>query len=70
MIRNPLDEAEKQALKADKPKIKQALNAKHIEAIHPCVFTFVTIPDNMPMHLAEVYCANQLQCHWNSFRTH
>lgn len=70
MIRNPLNETEKQALKADKPNIKQALKAKQAEAIYPCVFTFVPICDNMLMHLAEVYCANQLHCHWNSFRTH
>lgn len=38
--------------------------------IYPCRFTFVLIPDNMLMHIAEVYCVNKLKAEWNSFETH
>lgn len=38
--------------------------------IHPIRFSFCLIDDNMLMHIAEVYCANRLRSHWNTFETH
>lgn len=38
--------------------------------IKNCRFTFVPVESNMMLHLAEVYCANKLKSHWNSFETH
>ena len=38
--------------------------------IKNCRFTFIPIESNMMIHLAEVYCANKLRAHWNSFETH
>lgn len=55
---------------AYKQKVKALLKAKQAEIIHPCKFTFVPINSDMLMHLAEVYCANHLSTHWNTFRTH
>mgnify|MGYP001451814998 CR=1 FL=1 len=40
------------------------------DKVHSCKFTFVTINDNMFMHLAEVYCVNILHSFYNSFETH
>lgn len=40
------------------------------EHIHSWYFTFIQIDDNMLLHIAEVYCANKFQSHWNSFKTH
>jgi len=38
--------------------------------IYPQNFTFVLIDDNMLMHIAEVFCVNNLKSYWNSFETH
>lgn len=51
-------------------EIKKCLKAKQEEIIHDCLFTFVPIASDMMLHLAEIYCANHLRTHWNSFRTH
>lgn len=54
----------------DAETIKESLSAKQKEFIHHCLFTFVPIESDMMLHLAEIYCANQLRARWNSFRTH
>ncbi len=56
--------------KTDKKLVKELLGKKQQEMIHHCRFTFVPIESDMMLHLAEIYCANHLQTHWNSFRTH
>ncbi len=60
----------KEGLKAHNQKVKDLLKAKQAEVIHTCKFTFVHIESDMMLHLAEIYCANHLKTHWNSFRTH
>jgi hypothetical protein len=54
--------------KTSKEEIKKCLKTQQEDVINHCLFTFVPIETDMMLHLAEIYCANHLRTHWNSFR--
>lgn len=57
-------------LEKHKEKAAKIIPIVQKKYIFLCRFTFVLIPDNMLMHIAEVYCVNKLKAKWNSFETH
>lgn len=46
------------------------IKAYQNEVMPSLYFGYVPIEDNMILHIAEVYCANKLKSHYNTFKTH